>query len=77
MNGMRFDWKAGDFFALPAWTWHEHVNTSDTEEAYLFSTNDLPIMEVFDFERVETLEDNNGHQKIEAIFEPELPAVTK
>ena len=51
MNGVRFDWKAGDIFALPAWTLHEHVNTSETEEAVLFSTNDLPIMEVFGFER--------------------------
>ena len=38
MNGVRFDWKAGDIFALPAWTWHEHVNTSDTEEALADTT---------------------------------------
>ena len=71
MNGVRFDWKAGDIFALPAWTWHEHVNTSETEEAVLFSTNDLPIMEVFAFEREEAYTENGGHQEILSVFEPE------
>ena len=72
MDGQRFDWEEGDFFALPAWVWHEHVNTSDSEEAYLFSTNDLPIMEVFDFEREEAYTENDGHQEIKEIFKPEL-----
>lgn len=71
MNGVRFDWKAGDIFALPAWTWHEHVNTSETEEAVLFSTNDLPIMELFDFEKEQAYPENDGHQEILSVFEPE------
>lgn len=72
INGQRFDWSEGDFFVIPAWTWHEHVNTSETEEALLFSTNDLPLMEAFDFERVQVLEENNGHQEIASVFEPIL-----
>ena len=70
MNGTRFDWEAGDFFAIPAWTWHEHVNTSQNEDAFLFSINDLPILEPFGFERQELFEENNGHQNIEEVFEP-------
>jgi gentisate 1,2-dioxygenase len=70
MQGVRFDWAEGDFFAIPAWTWHEHVNTSETEDALLFSTNDLPIMEAFDFEKLELYELNNGHQNITEVFEP-------
>jgi gentisate 1,2-dioxygenase len=73
MNGVRFDWEAGDFFALPAWTWHEHVNLSDTEEAFLFSTNDLPIMEAFDFERQQEYVENGGHQVVKELFQPILP----
>lgn len=73
MNGTRFDWSAGDFFAIPSWTWHEHVNISDTEEAYLFSTNDLPIMEAFNFERIEDYQINGGHQAIHDVFQPILP----
>jgi gentisate 1,2-dioxygenase len=71
MNGVRFDWEEGDFFALPAWTWHEHINTSETEEAFLFSTNDLPILEPFGFEREEAYPENGGYQEIKSIFEPD------
>lgn len=70
MNGVQFEWSQGDFLVIPSWTWHEHVNTSNTEEALLFSTNDLPIMEAFDFERVEEYEVNNGHQEIKDVFKP-------
>lgn len=70
MNGVRFDWSEGDFFAVPPWTWHEHVNTSADEEAFLFSTNDLPIMEAFDFERQEEYDQNNGYQEISDVFQP-------
>jgi gentisate 1,2-dioxygenase len=77
MNGVRFDWEEGDFFALPAWTWHEHVNTSKTEEAFLFSTNDLPIMELFGFEREEAYKEHDGLQEIISVFEPEFSDVLK
>ncbi|WP_372814357.1 cupin domain-containing protein [Paenibacillus sp.] len=72
MNGVRFDWSEGDFFVIPSWTWHEHVNTSDEEAALLFSTNDLPIMEAFQFERAEELQEHDGHQQIQEVFEPIL-----
>jgi gentisate 1,2-dioxygenase len=73
MNGVRYDWSKGDFFVVPAWAWHEHVNLSDEEDAYLFSTNDLPIMEAFNFERLEEYEKNNGHQTITDVFQPIIP----
>ncbi|MCL6598161.1 MAG: cupin, partial [Alicyclobacillus macrosporangiidus] len=72
-NGVRFDWAEGDFFALPSWTWHEHVNLSDVVDAYLFSTNDLPMMEAFDFERQEDYVPHGGHQEIVDVFQPILP----
>ena len=72
INGERFDWEAGDFFVVPVWAVHEHVNTSETEEAFLFSTNDLPIMELFGFEREEAYSENEGYQVIEKVFEPEF-----
>jgi gentisate 1,2-dioxygenase len=73
INGTRFDWSEGDFFVVPAWTWHEHVNLSGEEEAFLFSVNDLPIMETFGFERQQVMETNDGHQDIEDVFKPVLP----
>ena len=40
-------------FAVPNWAWHEHINRSKSEEAILFSVNDIPIVEAFDLYREE------------------------
>ncbi|MCL6593803.1 MAG: cupin domain-containing protein, partial [Alicyclobacillus sp.] len=72
INGVRFDWAPGDFFVIPSWAWHEHVNTG-SEEAYLFSVNDLPIMEAFGFEQVRSYAEHEGHQPITGTFEPLRP----
>ncbi|ADU93841.1 cupin domain-containing protein [Geobacillus sp. Y412MC52] len=69
INGIRFDWEKGDFFVVPNWAWHEHVAE---EDSYLFSTNDLPILEKFGLEREEALEDNNGYQTVIGEFKPVL-----
>ena len=47
------EWTKHDCFALPNWAWHEHVNRSKTEEAILFSVNDIPIIEAFGLYREE------------------------
>jgi gentisate 1,2-dioxygenase len=70
INGVRFDWSKGDFLVIPNWAWHEH---SATEESYLFSVSDLPIMEKFDLQREEAFEENQGHQEIIDQFNPLLP----
>jgi gentisate 1,2-dioxygenase len=62
VNGQRFDWQAGDLFAVPTWAWHEHVNASATDEAILFSINDLPVMEALALFREQTYDGNDGHQ---------------
>ena len=62
INGQRFDWKKRDIFCVPAWAWHEHVNTSTTEDACLFSFSDLPVIEKLNLYREEGLVDNDGHQ---------------
>jgi len=64
---MRFHWSEGDFFVIPNWAVHEHIAL---EESYLFSASDLPIMERFDLERVETLE---NPQEVKDEFQPLLP----
>jgi gentisate 1,2-dioxygenase len=69
VNGVRFDWSQGDYFVVPNWAWHEHVAD---EEAYLFSTNDLPMMEKFDVEKSESFENNNGYQTVKDEFKPLL-----
>jgi gentisate 1,2-dioxygenase len=67
INGVRFDWSKGDFFVVPNWAWHEHVSL---EDSYLFSTNDLPILEKFNLEHKQTYEKNNGQQTVISEFTP-------
>ncbi|AEJ43746.1 cupin domain-containing protein [Alicyclobacillus acidocaldarius] len=66
IEGVRFAWEKGDTFVIPNWAWHEHVNTG-SRSAYLFSTNDRPVMERLRLERWE--EYPNGHQVVTAEFQ--------
>ena len=53
INGEKFDWRKGDTFIVPLWSWHEHVNNSESEEAILFSMHDEPILKAFGLYREE------------------------
>ncbi|ANX13927.1 cupin [Fictibacillus arsenicus] len=69
INGVRFDWEKGDYFVIPNWAWHEHVAIKDS---YLFSTNDLPILEKFSLERKESYGIGKGYQEVTKEFNPVL-----
>ena len=62
IDGVRFDWGPDDSFVTPPWAWHEHVNTSGETPAYLFSIDDLPVLEAFNLNREEALVENGGRQ---------------
>lgn len=47
------EWGPGDAFCVPNWAWHEHANRSRSEEAILFSANDVPILKPFGLYREE------------------------
>lgn len=53
INGRRFEWRRGDVLALPTWAWHEHENTSASEEAFLFAVTDQPLLRALDLYREE------------------------
>ena len=42
LDGIRFDWRKGDTFAVPIWCWHEHA--APEEDAVLFTFTDQPVM---------------------------------
>ena len=65
VGGRKLAWTEKDIFCVPAWTWHEHVNASRSEDACLFSFNDFPTMEKLGFCREEAYRDNDGHQPID------------
>lgn len=64
INGKRFDWRERDIFVVPAWLYHEHANASASEDACLFSFNDLPVIRALGLYREDALADNGGHQPI-------------
>lgn len=64
INGQRFDWKEKDIFCVPTWMWHEHANISASDDAVLWSFNDLPTMKKLGFYAEQALAENNGNQII-------------
>jgi gentisate 1,2-dioxygenase len=54
INGQEFHWEQGDNFVVPLWHWHEHANTSASDDAILFSMNDAPVLKRFGLYREET-----------------------
>ena len=64
INGHRYDWEQGDYFALPPRMWHEHANLSPSEDAILFSINDKPAYEALALYRDEGYVMNGGHQDV-------------
>jgi len=44
IDGEKIEWKKGDLVYAPAWLEHEHFNSSDTEDAILFTFQDVPLV---------------------------------
>lgn len=72
IDGVQYNWTEGDFFAIPTWACHEHCNTSETNDAILFSVSDSPLMRALDKYWEEPYTENNGHQPVHRIFEGTL-----
>lgn len=51
-----FQWRKGDFFAIPPWTFHRHENPFEVE-ASLFRVDDSPIYDKLGLHREETPEE--------------------
>jgi gentisate 1,2-dioxygenase len=64
IEGRRFDWRKNDIFVVPSWAWHEHANSSERDDAVLFSFSDLPSMQALGLYREEALGENAGHQHV-------------
>ena len=64
VNGQKLEWRERDIFCVPSWTWHEHANGSETDDACLFCLNDLPVMRALGLYREEALGDNGGRQPL-------------
>jgi gentisate 1,2-dioxygenase len=56
IDGQRFVWTKGDIFVVPPWAAHEHANSSNSEDAVLFSIQDTPVLERLNLYREEGLD---------------------
>jgi gentisate 1,2-dioxygenase len=53
INGAAIHWDKGDTFVVPLWSWHEHANGTNKDEAILFSMHDTPVLNAFGLYREE------------------------
>jgi gentisate 1,2-dioxygenase len=67
IEGQRFDWRKGDLFVVPTWTWHEHASADG--EAILFSVHDTPVMQALGLYREQAYREHDGHQPVTGVFE--------
>jgi gentisate 1,2-dioxygenase len=67
VDGVRIDWQQGDFFVVPPFSWHEHVNDG-SEDAVLFSTTDQPVLEALCLYREDAYDESDGHQAVTARY---------
>lgn len=61
VEGREIQWKQGDFFTIPPWSWHEHINASG-DPAFVFSANDLPIMDALGLSAEDIYPHYGGYQ---------------
>lgn len=67
VDGVRIDWKSGDFLTLPPFCWHEHRNDANVP-AYLFSVTDAPVIDALNFAREDAYPESDGHQAVVAAY---------
>ena len=53
VDDIKLNWENKDTFCVPGWSFHEHVNESPTEPAFLFSYTDTPVLKALGFFREE------------------------
>ncbi|WP_082301062.1 MULTISPECIES: cupin domain-containing protein [Photorhabdus] len=41
----RISWKAGDAIYVPVWAWHQHTNSSVTDEALYIACENAPMLQ--------------------------------
>ena len=70
IDGKRYDWRRGDIIVVTPWALHEHANTSESEDAVLFSIQDLPVLQTLGLYREEAYEADGGHQEVTGVLGP-------
>ena len=67
VDGIRIDWRQGDFLVVPPYAWHEHLGAAN-EDSVLFSTTDAPVLDSLCLSQEEAYGDHHGHQIVTADY---------
>lgn len=66
---LKIEWKKGDTFLCPAWTYHQHVNDG-TEQAIILTVQDFPLMAA---QRNLIFEEPRGKEHIKLVHKKFVP----
>lgn len=66
---IKIEWKKGDTFLCPAWTYHQHVNDG-TEQAIILTVQDFPLMAA---QRNLIFEEPRGKENIKLVHKKFVP----
>jgi gentisate 1,2-dioxygenase len=64
IDGVRYDWKQGDFFLVPPWAAHQH-ESGGREDAILFSLSDIPLLDALGLYKEQAVEDAPAPELVE------------
>lgn len=45
INDEVIEWRTGDVVYIPVWSWHQHINNSDTNNATYIATENTPLLQ--------------------------------
>ena len=65
----KIEWKKGDTFLCPAWTYHQHVN-SGSEQAIILTVQDFPLMAA---QRNLIFEEPRGKENVRLVHKKFVP----
>jgi len=63
IDGKRYDWSEGDAIVMPAMTWHQHFNASDSKPFKFYAATNYPLTENIGLAMIEAVEHGSHHSE--------------
>jgi len=63
IDGKRYDWSEGDAIVMPAMTWHQHFNASDSKPFKFYAATNSPLTENIGLAMIEAVEHGSHHSE--------------
>ncbi len=63
IDGKRYEWSEGDAIVMPAMTWHQHFNASDSKPFKFYAATNYPLTENIGLAMIEAVEHGSHHNE--------------